>query len=180
MTDLPPAGFQPFGVTDGFIGLSGPYYWREDLAGQPEFGFQTDARHGNPNGVLHGGAVLTFLDTILGHAVVRGAQRPCATISLDSPIHWNGSTRGMDRWPHHHQEADPRLRLRRRRGFRRRQAAGHCHRDLPHLRGRDTVSSRVHARCRTPIAAFASHPKKGPPSGGPFDFVRRCAGCLPD
>lgn len=34
--------------------------------------------------MLHGGAVLGFLDTILGHAVVKGAQRPCATISLDS------------------------------------------------------------------------------------------------
>jgi acyl-coenzyme A thioesterase PaaI-like protein len=33
---------------------------------------------------LHGGAVLTFLDTILGQAVVREARRPCATISLDS------------------------------------------------------------------------------------------------
>jgi acyl-coenzyme A thioesterase PaaI-like protein len=84
MTDSPPAGFQPFGVTDGFIGHNGPYYWRQDSEGQLEFGFQTDARHGNPNGVLHGGAVLGFLDTILGHAVVRGAQRPCATISLDS------------------------------------------------------------------------------------------------
>jgi acyl-coenzyme A thioesterase PaaI-like protein len=84
MTDLPPAGFQPFGVTDGFIGHIGPYYWRQDSTGQTEFGFQTDARHGNPNGVLHGGAVLAFLDTILGHAVVKEAQRPCATISLDS------------------------------------------------------------------------------------------------
>ena len=28
--------------------------------------------------------MLTFLDTILGHAVVKRAQRPCATISLDS------------------------------------------------------------------------------------------------
>jgi acyl-coenzyme A thioesterase PaaI-like protein len=71
-------------VTDGFVGHIGPYYWRQDSAGQHEFGFQTDARHGNPNGVLHGGAVLSFLDTILGHAVVRETQRPCATISLDS------------------------------------------------------------------------------------------------
>jgi uncharacterized protein (TIGR00369 family) len=84
MTDALPAGFQPFQVTDGFIGLNGPYYSRERSDGQIEFGFQTDARHGNPNGVLHGGAVLTFIDTILGHAVVREAKRPCATISLDS------------------------------------------------------------------------------------------------
>ncbi len=84
MTEHPPAGFRPFEVTGGFIGHNGPYYWREDSAGQVEFGFQTDARHGNPNGVLHGGAVLAFLDTILGHAVVKQARRLCATISLDS------------------------------------------------------------------------------------------------
>lgn len=84
MTDQPPPGFQPFEIRDGFIGHNGPYFWRQDSDGAFEFGFQTDARHGNPNGVLHGGAVLTFLDTILGHAVVREARRPCATVSLDS------------------------------------------------------------------------------------------------
>jgi acyl-coenzyme A thioesterase PaaI-like protein len=84
MTDQPPPGFQPFEIRDGFIGHNGPYFWRQVSDGAFEFGFQTDARHGNPNGVLHGGAVLTFLDTILGHAVVREAGRPCATVSLDS------------------------------------------------------------------------------------------------
>lgn len=84
MSQLPPPGFQSFGVTDGFIGHNGPYYWRLDAEGQPEFGFASDARHGNPNGVLHGGSVLGFLDTILGHAVVRETKRLCATISLDS------------------------------------------------------------------------------------------------
>jgi acyl-coenzyme A thioesterase PaaI-like protein len=84
MSDFPPPDFQPFGVNEGFIGHNGPYYWRLDPAGQLEFGFASDARHGNPNGVLHGGAVLTFLDTILGHAVVSETKRLCATISLDS------------------------------------------------------------------------------------------------
>lgn len=84
MTASPAAGFQPFEVTDGFIGHNGPYFWRNGESGSVEFGFQTDARHGNPNGVLHGGAILAFLDTILGHAVVRGAGKKCATISLDS------------------------------------------------------------------------------------------------
>ena len=35
-------------------------------------------------GVLHGGAILSFIDTILGHAVVNEARKKCATISLDS------------------------------------------------------------------------------------------------
>ena len=84
MTASPPAGFQPFAITDGFIGHNGPYYWRKDDAGRFEFGFQTDARHGNPNGVLHGGAILTFLDTILGHAVVSEDRQTCDAVSLDS------------------------------------------------------------------------------------------------
>ncbi|MFO1108717.1 MAG: PaaI family thioesterase [Bradyrhizobium sp.] len=84
MAASPPPGFQPFGVSDGFIGHNGPYFWRSIEDGSVEFGFQTDARHGNPNGVLHGGAVLAFLDTILGHAVFKGAGKKCATISLDS------------------------------------------------------------------------------------------------
>lgn len=84
MDASPPAGFEPYRVTDGFIAHSGPYYWRKDEAGLLEFGFQTDARHGNPNGILHGGAVLSFLDTILGHVVFVEARKKCSTISLDS------------------------------------------------------------------------------------------------
>jgi acyl-coenzyme A thioesterase PaaI-like protein len=84
MTAAPPEGFHPFALTEGYIGHNGPYYWRQDADGQPEFGFLSDDRHGNPNGVLHGGALVAFLDTILGYAVVLAAQRRCATVSLDS------------------------------------------------------------------------------------------------
>jgi len=78
-----PEGFRPLAAADGFIGHNGPYYWREGAGGWPEFGFQSDARHGNPNGVVHGGALLGFLDTILGFVVVRECRRRCATVSLD-------------------------------------------------------------------------------------------------
>jgi acyl-coenzyme A thioesterase PaaI-like protein len=84
MTTNPPEGFQPFAIGEGYIGHNGPYYWRQTADGQPEFGFLSDDRHGNPNGVLHGGAIIAFLDTILGYAVVLVAQRRCATVSLDS------------------------------------------------------------------------------------------------
>ncbi|ABE39994.1 PaaI family thioesterase [Rhodopseudomonas pseudopalustris] len=84
MTTNPPDGFQPFAVADGYIGHNGPYYWRQNADGRPEFGFLSDDRHGNPNGVLHGGAIVAFLDTILGYTVVLAAQRRCATVSLDS------------------------------------------------------------------------------------------------
>ena len=79
-----PDGFQPMPQVDGYIGLSGPYYWRGDASAGYAYGFASDSRHGNPNGVLHGAAILTFIDTILGHAVVSRTGRMCATISLTS------------------------------------------------------------------------------------------------
>jgi acyl-coenzyme A thioesterase PaaI-like protein len=79
-----PEGFALLTPTEGFIGHNGPYYWRKDAAGQLEFGFLSDERHLNPNGVVHGGAILGFLDTILGYVVVHETRRRCATITLDS------------------------------------------------------------------------------------------------
>jgi len=81
---LIPEGFQPIQEAEGYIGVSGPFFWRRDGNGHFAYGFLSDSRHGNPNGVLHGAAILTFVDTILGHAVVSVTGRKCATISLTS------------------------------------------------------------------------------------------------
>jgi acyl-coenzyme A thioesterase PaaI-like protein len=78
----PPAGFVRFLDVDGFIGLAGPYFWRAMGDGAVEYGFRAEARHGNPNGVLHGGSITTFIDTVLGYEVIRQTRRRCATISL--------------------------------------------------------------------------------------------------
>ena len=78
-----PEGFARFDDMGGYIGLSGPYWWKregEDFV----YGFQSDERHGNPNGVLHGAAILTFLDTCLGRAVVMSTGRICATVALNA------------------------------------------------------------------------------------------------
>ncbi|MFN3854241.1 MAG: PaaI family thioesterase [Phreatobacter sp.] len=79
-TFQPPEGFQLLRPIDGFIGVAGPYY----RAAGGLYGFQSDARHGNPNGVLHGGAILTFVDTVLGREVVKVTRRRCATVALNS------------------------------------------------------------------------------------------------
>lgn len=84
MPQSPPDGFKPLRIDGGYIPLNGPFHYRRDAEGRLEFGFQSDARHGNPNGVMHGGAILGFLDTVLGHAIVRETRRYCATVSLDS------------------------------------------------------------------------------------------------
>lgn len=85
MTTDKPASleFIPFAENGGFIGHNGPYYWARDPAGEFVYGFQSDARHGNPNGVLHGAAVTAFVDTFLGHAVVATTGRLCATVALN-------------------------------------------------------------------------------------------------
>lgn len=78
----PPAGFVRFLDVEGFIGLAGPYFWRALADGSVEYGFRAEVRHGNPNGVLHGGSITTFIDTVLGYEVIRQTRRRCATISL--------------------------------------------------------------------------------------------------
>jgi len=68
---------------EGLISLLGPYYWRQD--GETYvYGFQSDARHGNPNGVIHGGALTAFADTMTGHLIEHACGRKCATIAIDS------------------------------------------------------------------------------------------------
>ena len=84
MTASPPDGFNLLPLSQGFIDHNGPYYWRKDEGGAAEYGFQSDARHGNPYGFLHGGAVLGFLDTILGSTLFAVTKKRCATVSLDS------------------------------------------------------------------------------------------------
>lgn len=86
----PPAGFRPFEDREGFIGLTGPFHWRENGDGTVEYGFRADDRHGNPNGVLHGGCFTTFMDTVLGFEIIRTTGRRCATIALDTKFMSNG------------------------------------------------------------------------------------------
>ena len=79
-----PAGFAPMAYSpNGLISLLGPYYWRQD--GETYvYGFQSDTRHGNPNNVIHGGALTAFADTLTGHLIEHASGRKCATIALDS------------------------------------------------------------------------------------------------
>ncbi len=84
MTAGVPDGFERFQVDGGYVGLSGPFYQRALADGKYDYGFPAEARHGNPNKVIHGAALITFIDTCFGHAVVHAANRPCATITLNA------------------------------------------------------------------------------------------------
>lgn len=74
--------FKPF-AHDGFIAHNGPFYWARESADEVVYGFQSDERHGNPNGVLHGAALTAFVDTFLGHAVVERTGQLCATVTIN-------------------------------------------------------------------------------------------------
>lgn len=68
---------------DGFVGHVGPFVRKQDGEGL-RFGFPTFSKHANHNGVLQGGALVTFADRALGFTVrhTTGATRT-ATVQLN-------------------------------------------------------------------------------------------------
>ena len=83
VSNVPP-GYNMLPELNGYAAHSGPYFWSKDADGGLSYGFQSDERHGNPNGVLHGGAIVTFVDTALGHTVLTATGRRCTTVALDN------------------------------------------------------------------------------------------------
>jgi len=86
-TEMVPPGFVPLFPNpgaDGFFSLIGPIYRAPDAPeGEVRFGFRAQARHTNPYGVLHGGLLMTVIDTVMGSLVFNAIKgEPCATISL--------------------------------------------------------------------------------------------------
>lgn len=66
----------------GFIAHAGPFFYRMDGEG-PRFCFPTSAKHENRNGVLQGGAFMTFMDRALGATARHLTQTPAtATVTM--------------------------------------------------------------------------------------------------
>ena len=68
--------------SEGFAGLVGPL-WVRGTGSERIFGFTAAPQHGNRNGVVHGGMLMSFGDNGLGHAArdaLSGAL--CATIQF--------------------------------------------------------------------------------------------------
>ena len=81
-----PTGFVPVGASSGsenFESLVGPLYQRQDApANIAIWGFRAERRHCNPFGIVHGGMLTTFADTMMGSLVFHAiAGAPCATIA---------------------------------------------------------------------------------------------------
>ncbi len=67
----------------GFVGWIGPFFQR-GAGAELEFGFPTDDRHRNLQGVLQGGALMTFADRAMGMAALAAAKADrSATVQLD-------------------------------------------------------------------------------------------------
>lgn len=79
-----PEGFEPFPSISGFIDLIGSFYYGGRDGNTLRYGFLTTKDHSNTNGVIHGGALMTFADTAMGSAVFNTVKGPCATISMNS------------------------------------------------------------------------------------------------
>jgi acyl-coenzyme A thioesterase PaaI-like protein len=86
-TAVPPfdpatAGWQPY-TDEGFIGLVGPLWTRQD-GDQHLYAFMALPKHHNRRGVVQGGMLMTFADRTMGMTCWYANERqPQATIQLD-------------------------------------------------------------------------------------------------
>jgi acyl-coenzyme A thioesterase PaaI-like protein len=76
---------------DGFVGLAGPFYYKETDAGLA-FRFPVIDKHRNRNGRLQGGALLTFADRALGTAA-RAAIEASSTVTVQLNIQFVAGVR---------------------------------------------------------------------------------------
>jgi len=87
----PPAGFVPFSSRGQFTEHVGPYFHHPDGM----LAFFALGRHCNSLGVLHGGMVSSFLDSVLAGAAARATGKTPVTMHLSidfldmgRPGHW--------------------------------------------------------------------------------------------
>ncbi|MCW5729429.1 MAG: PaaI family thioesterase [Alphaproteobacteria bacterium] len=79
------AGWRAYPRSEGFEGHVGPLHHRRRADGVMVFGFRCRPHHENPQGVVHGGMLMTFADHVMGALVWhRIGRKPTATVSLNS------------------------------------------------------------------------------------------------
>jgi acyl-coenzyme A thioesterase 13 len=86
MTDrVIPEGFRKLNVTDDFVGLIGPLWFKVE-GERLRVGLPLEPRHGNPMGWAHGGLLVTVADMVMGAGSghVTGIRWPHPTISLST------------------------------------------------------------------------------------------------
>lgn len=78
----PPAGYELLERRGGFSVLNGPYFHRPGEGPKVEQAFYALRRHTNGLGLVHGGMLSTFMDSLLASAVYREAGRVAVTVHL--------------------------------------------------------------------------------------------------
>lgn len=77
-----PSGFTLLKRLAPFTGHAGPVYERTDERGVRSFGFRAGPQHGNLGGIVHGGMIATFADTLLGQFEKRDFGQMTVTVRL--------------------------------------------------------------------------------------------------
>ncbi len=95
MPDTIPPGFAPFAIDGQFNDMLGILYAKPDGDGMI-WGFAADGRYSNPNGVVHGGMLMTFADTAMGQLAEDASGKLTATISLN--VEFLSSTPVENQW----------------------------------------------------------------------------------
>ncbi len=76
-----PPGFQPIAQISGFAEVNGP--WFEKVEGDRLIrGFRPGPQHANSHGIVHGGMLAAFLDSVMGSTVFHVLGRRCVTVRL--------------------------------------------------------------------------------------------------
>lgn len=80
----PPDGFVKWSGRGAFSAHVGPYFHRpaKGEGDTAELAFFAQAHHANSYGVVHGGMLCAFMDTVLANAVIARVDRPILTIHL--------------------------------------------------------------------------------------------------
>lgn len=85
------AEYDEFGHHGAYAADMGPFYLRRRDGGGWRYAFPLDERHTNAAGISHGGALYSFADHLIGHTIVSGLGRGCATVKLK--VEFQGASR---------------------------------------------------------------------------------------
>lgn len=80
--ETPPEGFTPWEGRTGFAVHIGPYFRKATEPGRSALAFFGQEHHGNSFGVIHGGMLSSFMDSVLAGAVARETGISIVTIHL--------------------------------------------------------------------------------------------------
>ncbi len=86
MTEMQPPlpGYTIYDPTDPFEQIVGPFFWKKLEDGSDHLVLRTEARHGNRQGVIHGGVLLTMMDLCFAVTAKEFPDQRLVTVSLSS------------------------------------------------------------------------------------------------